>query len=900
MNTLILDMTSECEDFLKLTGGKATNLRRLSHYGLNVPKWFVVTTNVFDHFIEAANFDITSFNSMSDEEIVELFCKESFDENFKKELKIYLERFDLSESYVSVRSSGLEEDSKLASFAGQFSTFLFVKGEDEILKSIKMCFASAFSKRIMSYREQKKIKTESIKMGVVIQKMLFPKASGVLFTRNPIDINDRKNLLISSSFGVGEGVVSGLISCDEFKVDRENLTTNERKIEEKSTRLDFVENELKEVSNSDEAKNISSLSDEAVIKLSKLSLEIEKNIGSPQDIEFAVENDEIFLLQTRPITHLPNDKFFDKKTMGEHIILWDNSNIIESYSGVTSPLTFSFASYAYREVYIQFLEFMGVPEKEIQENHKIFRNLLGLIRGRIYYNLIHWYELVLMLPGSENNKSFLETMMGVKKSLDADTQKVFDEINLSDKKTSLKTKLFVTLITLKNFIFIDSVVKKFQDEFGKTYEGLRKRDFKKDSLTDLTELYSFLENDVLAKWKAPIINDYLCMIFFGLLKKFTEKWLPKEIVDTGIQNDLLCGQGDLESTEPTKMLMRLARKIDLEDQEMKAKFLDLDPESLLKDEKVKLLIEPFLDKFGFRCANELKLEENDLHDDPSFVIYTLSNYIRMKSYQVEEMEKRELEIRLGAEKKVSEFIKGPKKLIYFWILKQARKAVRNRENLRFLRTKIFGITRHLFRAIGFHFESLGIISRKEQIFYLKIEEIRAIMEGRSLGDNYLKLASSREDLFESYKNSPPPPDRFLTIGAAGIYNHEPQILEAHDLLKDFGLSDDPDLLIGTPCCPGLVEGEVRVAKEFKDAQGLNGEILVTERTDPGWVPLYPSCSALVIERGSLLSHSAVVARELGLPTIIGVNGGLMNRLKTKDKVRVDASSGQVRILERAP
>ena len=123
-------------------------------------------------------------------------------------------------------------------------------------------------------------------------------------------------------------------------------------------------------------------------------------------------------------------------------------------------------------------------------------------------------------------------------------------------------------------------------------------------------------------------------------------------------------------------------------------------------------------------------------------------------------------------------------------------------------------------------------------------------------------------------------------------------MEDADLLKsERRISDDPNVLLGTPCCPGVIEGEVLVAHDIKDTEKLDGQILVTSRTDPGWVPLYPSSSGLLIERGSLLSHSAVVARELGLPTIVGVDGGLMERLKTGMKVRIDAGKGEIRILE---
>jgi phosphohistidine swiveling domain-containing protein len=695
---------------------------------------------------------------------------------------------------------------------------------------------------------------------------------------------------------VGVGFVSGLVSCDEYKVKRQNPSQYESMIDEKKFRLDYANGKMEKSDNAEGDIKRTSLESRHIETLTQFALSLEEQLKSPQDMEFAVEKDKVYLLQTRPITHLPPENFFENSILGIDPIMWDNSNIIESYSGVTSPLTFSFASYAYRQVYRQFLEMMGINRDEIDKNETLFRNLLLLMRGRIYYNLIHWYQLVLMLPGSENNKGFLETMLGVKKSLGEDAQKMFDDIGVGNKKTPLKTKLYVTYMTLTNFINIDRIVSEFTTDFDRTYQAFRKKDFKKLSLSESMKTYNYLESDILNNWRAPIINDYLCMIFFGLLKKLTDQWIENEGKKEGIQNDLLCGQGDLESTEPTKMLMRMAKKIDDEDPRMRAKLISTPAADLLNDPEVVTLIHPFLDRFGFRCANELKLEEPDLHDDPSFVVYTLANYIKMKSYDIHAMEVREAAIKNTAEAKVKAKLSFGKQLVYFWVLKQARKAVRNRENLRFLRTKIFGIARHIFRGIGVRMHDLGFLEDPSHIFYLKVDEIRGLIEGRSLGEDYKTLAKKRFDLFAVYRKSPPPPDRMITKGAAGIYNFYPAVLSSLDLLKDFGIPDDPNMLIGTPCCPGIVEGVVRVAKEFKDAEGLMGDILVTERTDPGWVPLYPSCSGLLIERGSLLSHSAVVARELGLPTIIGINGGLMKKLKTGDRVRIDASTGIVQIL----
>jgi rifampicin phosphotransferase len=212
---------------------------------------------------------------------------------------------------------------------------------------------------------------------------------------------------------------------------------------------------------------------------------------------------------------------------------------------------------------------------------------------------------------------------------------------------------------------------------------------------------------------------------------------------------------------------------------------------------------------------------------------------------------------------------------------------------------VFGIARKLFRAMGRKLQALEMIQCADDVFYLTVDEIVSFVEGRSVGMDMRQAIVSRKREFDSYRATPPPPDRFLTHGAVGVVNPFIQVLLDGDLLKDLNASDDANVLKGIPCSPGVVEGVVRVVHTMEDAKALQGEILVTERTDPGWVPLYPSCSGLLIERGSLLSHSAVVARELGLPTIVSISGGLTRRLKTGMRVRMDAEQGEIRILDAA-
>jgi pyruvate,water dikinase len=207
-------------------------------------------------------------------------------------------------------------------------------------------------------------------------------------------------------------------------------------------------------------------------------------------------------------------------------------------------------------------------------------------------------------------------------------------------------------------------------------------------------------------------------------------------------------------------------------------------------------------------------------------------------------------------------------------------------------------SRRLFRAIGEKLAQLQVIESEEDVFYLTIDELRNLVHGIPNSLEHSKIAKLRRIEFDTYREEMDPPDRFISYGVSGVTFKKPSVMTNLDLLRSkVRVSDDPNLFYGVPCSPGVIEGIVRVVDKIEDAQDLDGDILVTYRTDPGWVPLFPSCTGLIIERGSLLSHSAVVARELGLPTIVGVNGGIIQSLKTGDRVQLNATDGEIRKLQ---
>lgn len=907
MSRSFLDSNNTDQDFVLFGGGKAKNLAILTRAGIPVPEWFCISSHVFDEYLDLHQLrrvlvpqeDLEAFASR----VEKSFLAHPLPAAFEKELEFKLSQLGWMDAFLAVRSSGLDEDSKDHSFAGLFSSFLFQKGIAAISESIRRSWASSFSARALSYRQQRGILSPQQKMGVVIQRMVNAEVAGVLFTRNPLNPLDRNHLVIESVWGLGEGLVSGELEADHFVVDRASGLIRESRLAEKSHAMRRApQSGIQKEPVIGSMIQDASLQPAQVLELKNAALKLETVGGCPQDIEWAIENGKISFVQMRPVTSLPPESFYDPQVNGNEATLWDNSNIIESYSGVTSPFTFSYASHAYHQVYRQFALMMKVPEKVILDQEFRLRNMLGMVRGRIYYNLINWYRLLMMMPGSAGNPAFMETMMGVKKSLSSEHQKVFDFMK-NPPQYGFAFQLNLVAVSLWRFWKSDSIIREFKEHFTALYNEGRRQDFRSWSLQRQIEYFLYLQKEILPRWRAPIVNDFLCMVFFGLLKKLTEKWVQSGDEGASLQNDLLCGQGDLESTEPTKMLMRIAKSIDLGEASFRSWFISHTADEVWKglvngkNPEVYIQFKKFLDLYGFRCVNELKFEERDLHDDPGFVVGNVSSYVRMKTYSIEAMEERENQIRNQAESIVKQKVGGLKQWVYFWILKHARKAVRNREDLRFDRTKSYGLVRHLMRAVGGNFVKLGLIDNEFDLFYLTLDEIISFVEGRLPTQSIRDLVNIRKPVFDEYRKTPSPPDRFVTYGAVGVSMAYPSVLDAGDLLKDLKpKSDDPNLLFGTPCCPGIVEGVVRVAHELKDTENLQGEILVTSRTDPGWVPLYPSCSGLLIERGSLLSHSAVVARELGLPTIVGISGGLMTRLRSGQKVRIDAGKGEVRIL----
>jgi rifampicin phosphotransferase len=920
-------------------GGKGHHLAQLREAGARVPSFVVLNSAAF----EALVTDAHGWPSSPEEarSIQAALSELGIPNALRAQLQKALRRQGLLGIPLAVRSSAADEDGEGASFAGQFRTVLGVRweeggGVDAIWDAVRAVWGSAFEAHALAYAADTH-GGSPVRMAVVLQAMVDAEASGVAFSVDPVD-GRRDTAVVSAIRGLGEPLVSGELDGDTYRVrfprrsprDSPGLegTPNRGGPEPFPAEPLEIQPTLRpqgyllrmgecggthRVELPSEPDRGPVLADEEVTRIAQACRELEAAFGSPQDVEWALTaatsdpgSRSLVLLQARPITALP------REAPGERRV-WDNSNIIESYSGVTTPLTFSFARSVYNDVYIQFCRLLGVSEELLAAQRHVFANMLGMVRGRVYYNLLNWYRLIALLPGYDVNREFMERMMGVREALPDPPAPPRASARWKDGGRVVR----MVARMIREYGRLDREVARFHARVDAELDPLAHEELGRWTPDELVALYQRLEDSLLHHWRAPLVNDFFAMIFFGLLGRLTEKWLPQE--PATLTNDLLCGEGGVISTEPARRVMELARQVH-RTPELHALFTresdDLRLWSILAgadgDEtegdhgsparrdstgalealaqadpphpEFQAELVRYLDDFGNRCMNELKLETVTPHEDPSFLVEMVRAYVEAEAVDPEEGQAREADIRASAEARVRAGLRGPRRWIYRWVLTQARHRIRDRENLRFERTRVFGIVRRIFTALGGCLSRSGSLERRDDVFYLTIHEVFAHVNGTGATSDLTSIVAIRRDEFNRFREEPDPPDRFETVG--------PPADATPAGTAGVGVQGD---LSGLGCCPGRLRAPVRVVRDPRNPGVLNGHILVADRTDPGWTLLFPRALGILVERGSLLSHSAIVAREMGLPCVVAVTG-LMDTLKDGEMVEMDGTTGLIRRL----
>lgn len=786
---------------------------------------------------------------------------------------------------VAVRSSAIGEDGEDHSFAGQGSSYLGVETPADVERRVLDCLASAWSSRALTYRLLHGLPITDIRSAVVIQQMVPSEVSGVLFTVNPVS-GRSDELVVSAVHGLGETLVSGSVDADNITLARDGGAVLHTAIGAKEQRLDPAADgagtTLVDTPEADRAAL--SLTPTQLDELHQTGLQIEHRFGgAAQDIEWAFAGGELFVLQARPVTG------WSEPLDGE-LRVWDNANIVENFGDVTAPLTYSFAVHTYGRVYRDYCQVLGVPAKHLADIEPHTSHLLGSFDGRVYYDVLSWYQVLSLIPGSSIQRKVLAATVGVRETDDAlaKAQRPFAHLGRrTEKRLHRRTAFGFTY----RFLTTQRTIDRFMDDFTVVAAAFDALDLEGKDAAAIWRHYEELEERMLDHWGPTAVMDAVISLSVGVLFGLTQKWLP-EAPDWFLWQAVKVDDAGLESALPVDRLKALAARV--RDDAPLAHLLATTDAAALPSvlERSELPgsgwllgeLGRYVEDFGDRSVNELKLEEPDLRDEPAIAWSMLQSAVASPAgTSAATVAAQDADAWLDGR------LTGLKRRIYDLVRRKVQNTLRSRERVRFARSRAFGMARRLLRTVAAELVHEGALDRIDDVFHLQLSELRGVFHGELDRSELRGIVAARRVELAAQRELDGPPPRFITRGDPAKAVREP------DPDPDAAASGEDGVLRGRPSCPGIVDGEARVVTEPRD---VGGAILVAYRTDPGWVGALSSASALVIERGSPLTHVAVVARELGIPTVVQVPG-VTDVVEDGERIRVDGAAGTVELLERA-
>ncbi|MFT6632024.1 MAG: pyruvate,water dikinase [Bacteriovoracaceae bacterium] len=889
MEKIIFDSTSTVEN-LNSVGGKAYNLFFLEREGLPVPKWFCISSHLFQKYYISIKEDIKKIilgidlNNLEDikekSSAIEILFKGIVISSMDQEL--ISKRLSTSKLYA-VRSSALDEDGVENSYAGQLSTFLYMNSE-QIVDSIKLCWASIFSHRNIQYRLLNEIH-DAPKVGVVIQEMVDAKKAGVMFTAHPLlKDNFLDEIVINAGYGAGEGIVSDQVETDTYVFSKSKKKITDSQYNEK--KLQMVRNHdggVKLESVDASKQNISVLTNNEVSKLAGLGIQIRNFYQVEQDIEWCIDdNGNVHITQARPITTI--DKGVNKVDF-----FFDNSNVVESFPGVNTPWTLGHVRDIYSISFRKACLRIGLNRKQINLNYHLFNNLIGIYHGRMFYNLTNWYAMMRFVPFTEKYIKVWEEMLGVRPNEFTEEK---ESRYLNQAVTMLNgIKIFYNVIyvfTSLDFKLnkLDSKLKAlFYDYWEEESKGVHLAITPAASIERIEKFKSELFQDT----DVTLINDVYAFVFAGLTKKIIKNSTNLDPDQTF--NDLLYGISGMDSIKPLNAIIDIATYVKSDDVLFK-KLKDFETLPDFKISHFKNLIDnkTFVDMFneyiqlyGDRGISELKLETQTYREAPGKLLRLILSYCENDFKNLFQDDQKRIDAEININKQLKSH---SKRFFYKFCLRMAKRSINYRENFRLHRSRAYGVLRRMTNNLGNKMKAIGDIHQSRDIYFLEKSDVYNKYTGLSFNQNLIEKVKNNKLAFQRYETT----ESFerYTI-QQGIFHKV--LVESKDFKGDFE---------GIPCSGGIIKGEVLVVKDLSEVNRntslAKDKILVSKMTDPGWVFLMAVSKGLIVEKGSILSHTAIIGRELGIPTVVGVKGAT-ELLKSGDQVEVNANTGIIKLLK---
>ena len=879
---------------LESAGGKGANLVRLTRAGFDVPPGFIVSTNAYREFVNANRLDNTIQKSIqglkpedadaledASQKIRNTFSQGKLSTDIGKEIQTtYAELHGPSSTVsVAVRSSATSEDLPDLSFAGQQDTYLNIIGDEQLFKAVIDCWSSLWTARAIGYRIRNRISHEDASLAVIVQEMVQSDVSGVLFTANPLT-GALDESVIDATFGLGEALVSGQVEPDHFLVaplpagegwGLRAKSLGSKSISTRSKTGGGVE------SIEEESESKQSLTDDQIKQLAETGQRIQKEYGVPQDIEWAFADSKLYILQSRGITSL----FPVPQVSFDPLIVWFSFGAVQGLVGPLTPLGSDGIRHVASGAGNMFDMTIKPEELELfaPAGERIWVRISDLMRhplgSRIFKGAFSFVE-----PSVEQILRLLaaDSRIGVGEG----------KFKFSTARRLIRFAVPIMLKFMRNMARPETARARF-DAAIESYLASAQIPPASDRFERLANVVAFMRERIanvfafLLPRFIPIFGPSMGSL--ALLTKFSGDANLALEVTRGLPNNVTT-QMDLALWETAKAIRA--------DDESKSLFAASSAPMLASQflsgtlpSAAQTVIARFLEIYGMRGVGEIDFGQPRWREDPTPVMHSLQSYLQIDPAIAPDVQfaKGEGAARDAIEKIVANVKKQHGGFIKAKIVRAAAKRIRllmgARESPKFFAVRTMGIAKKVMLEVGQEFVEAGTINRADDLVYLTFNELESLSKNEAR--DWKSLIAERRTIYERELRRRQVPRVLISDGRA--------FYEGVGAETDTG-----DVITGSPVSPGVVEGIVHVVLDPRGTQLAPGEILVCPGTDPAWTPLFMAAGGLITEVGGMMTHGSVVAREYGIPAVVGVHQATL-RLKDGQKIRVDGTQGKIMVLE---
>jgi rifampicin phosphotransferase len=882
----ILPFTSS-EATLETAGGKGTNLVRLTRAGFDVPRGFIIPTDAYREYVNAnrwlatiqsvvANLSAEDASALekASTQIRVAFSAGKIPEETEAAIRGAYAEFD--NRPIAVRSSATAEDLPDLSFAGQQDTYLNVVGMEQLLTAVINCWSSLWTARAIGYRIRNRINHEESALAVIVQEMIQSEASGVLFTANPLS-GLRSEAVIDATLGLGEALVSGQVEPDHYVVDVLNnqivgKTLGAKKISTRGKAGGGVE-VIEEMAEARQA-----LSDEDILSLAAIGGQIQIEYNFPQDIEWALADGKLYILQSRAITSL----FPVPEVSLDPLIVWFSFGAVQGLVGPMTPIGIDVG----RHIFAGAGKMFGAQIKANQEKvlvpagERLWIRISDVVRHPVGNRII---------GGALN---FIEPSAGkILKSLIADPR-----LGAGGGKMKLSTMRRMAIFAIpilgrfaRNILRPEKARADF-DAAIESYLAANQISTASDRFGRLMNVVTFMRERISSVFQfllprfIPIFGPGIASL--NLLNEFTGDDRPQVLEVTRALPQNVTTEMDLALWKTATEIRANAEAADAF-RSSEASTLAQRYQNGTLPSTAQTVIARFMERYGMRGTGEIDFGQPRWREDPTPIMHTLQSYLNIDEASAPDTLFAKGE--QAASNAIENIAAKARNQSVGWLKeKMARGAARRvrllmgaRESPKFFAIRTMGIARKALLEAGEEFAQAGTIERADDLVFLNMDELEALAKNESR--DWKALIAERRSIYERELRRRQVP-RILVSDGRAFYE---------------GLgseTDSDDVITGSPVSPGVAEGNVHIIFDPSGAQLAPGEILVCPGTDPAWTPLFMAAGGLITEVGGMMTHGSVVAREYGIPAVVGVHLAT-TRLRNGQRIRIDGTAGKIVVLE---